>query len=137
MIASDDYEFRFSCGVSKPISRLQFSDKEKIVNAMCLHYSVLVTLAELEQLRRGLTIQKFNMLMGSHPQAVRKAFELSQTKITSDFLQDLVVPMFSPQGSNKRAVEEALIMTWIRYLQHLEALIMSKVYLIFPLYSSG
>ena len=119
-MASGDYEFWFTCGISKPISHLQFLDKEKIVTAMCLHYSVLVTLAELEQLHRGLTIQRFNVLMQSYPQAVRKAFELPPTKITSDFMQDLFVPMFSPHGSNMRAVEEALVMTWIHYFQHIE-----------------
>ena len=35
---------------------------------MCLHYVILVSLAELEQLRRGLAIQKFNSLMLSQKQ---------------------------------------------------------------------
>ena len=58
MIASDEYEFQCSCGVNKPITRIQFSEKEKIINAMCLHYSVLINLAELEQLRRGLDFKE-------------------------------------------------------------------------------
>ena len=117
MIASDEYEFQFSCGVNKPITRIQFSEKEKISNAMCLHYSVLISLAELEQLRRGLDIQKFKE--SSH-NAIRKAFVPPEIKVTSDFLQDLFVPVLSFPGSNKRVNEEALIMTWIRYLQSLE-----------------
>ena len=119
LIASSEYDFRFSCGVNKPVCRLQYSDKEKIIDAMRLHYSVLASLAELEQLRRGLSI---HMLMESSPRAIRKAFEPSQTKISTDFLQDLFVPLFSPKGSNRRATEEALIMTWIGYLQCLEGI---------------
>ena len=60
------------------------------------------------------------MLMESCPWAIRKAFEPSQTRISSDFVQDLFLPIFSPKGSNKRVVEEALIMTWVEYLQCLE-----------------
>ena len=47
LIASPDYDFRYGRGVNKPISRLQFSDKKKIIEGMCLHYSVLATWAEL------------------------------------------------------------------------------------------
>ena len=84
MIASDEYEFRFSCGVNKPITRIQFSEKEKIINAMCLH-SVLISLAELEQLRCGLDIKKFHLLMESS----HKVIVPPEIKVTSDFLQDL------------------------------------------------
>jgi len=73
LMTSDEYDFRFSCGITKPTAR--FSDKQQIVNAMCLHYSVLVSLAELEQLRWGLAIQKFNSLMESYPQLLQKAFQ--------------------------------------------------------------
>ena len=111
-MTSDEYDFRFSCGITKPTAR--FSDKQQIVNAMCLHYSVLVSLAELEQLRRGLAIQKFNSLMDSYPQLLRKAFQPPQCKITSEYIQDLFVAGFSPMGSNKRPREEAL--WWCGYV---------------------
>ena len=119
-MTSTDYEFRYDCGVSKPVCPIKYSEKHKIVEAMCLHYSVLASLAELEQLRRGLSVQKFNSLMESSPQLIQKAFVPPDTKISSDFLEDLYVPIFSPKGSNKRVIEEALIMTWITYLQYLE-----------------
>ena len=107
LLSSYEYEFRYNCGIAKP------SDKDKIVEAMCLHFAILVSLAELEQLRRGLAIQKFSSLMESHPQTMRKAFEPPEIKVTSDFIQDLFVPTLSPNGSNKRAVEGAILMNWI------------------------
>lgn len=119
LMTSDEYDFRFSCGITKPTAR--FSDKQQIVNAMCLHYSVLVSLAELEQLRRGLAIQKFNSLMESYPQLLRKAFQPPQCKITSEYIQDLFVAGFS---RNKRPTEEAIMIMWIRYLQYLEGRIL-------------
>ena len=117
----DEYDFRFTCGV-KPTVR--FLEKQQVVNAMCLHYSVLVSLAELEQLRRGLAVQKFDSLMESFPQLLRKAFQPYQCKITSVYIQDLFVAGLSPVGSNKRPVEEAIMMMWIHYLQYLEGRIL-------------
>lgn len=122
LLGSEDYEFRYACGVTKPCIRIPYSDKEKIIEAIGLHYSVLASLAELEQLRRGLTIQKFGSLMQSHPSTLHKAFRPPEIQITSDIIQDLFVPSFSPSGSNKRNTEEAIVMTWIRYLQHLEGM---------------
>ena len=64
LITSNEYEFRFSSGVSEPTTWIPFSDKQKVVNAMCLHYSIPVSLAELEQLCHGLAIQRFDYVMG-------------------------------------------------------------------------
>ena len=87
---------------------MQFSDKKKIIEAICLHFTVLNSLAELEQLRRGLAMQKFDSLMQSSP-SIRKAFQHS-SKITADFIQDFYPASFSPAGSNKRVLEEAVMM---------------------------
>ena len=63
-----------SIGITKPTCCMQLSDK-KIIEALCLHYTVLVSLAELEQLR--LAIQNFNSLLQSAPASIQKAFEPS------------------------------------------------------------
>ena len=82
-----------------------------MIEAIYLHFTVLNSLAELEQLR----VQKFNSLMQSSP-SIRKAFQHS-SKITADFIQDFYPASFSPAGSNKRVLEEAVMMAWVRYLQ--------------------
>ena len=56
MLSSDEYD---NCGVSKPSARMSLSDKGKVVEAMCLHFSILPSLAELEQLCRGLPFESF------------------------------------------------------------------------------
>lgn len=89
---------------------------------MCLHYSVLVSLAELEQLRRGLSLLKFDSLMTSYPDLLKKTFEPPKFEITRDFVQNLLTPDFSPVGSNNRNTEEAIVMTWIHYLRYLESM---------------
>ena len=48
---------------------------------------------------------------------------LRQQPITSEMVADLFVADFSPIGSNNRAVEETLLMMWIRYLEHIEGII--------------
>jgi len=120
--------------VCKPASRISFSEKQKIVDAMCLHFVILESLAELEQLRRGLAVQKFNSLMEAFPHVVRKAFTPPEQKISSDMLQDLFVPAFSPKGSNRREVEEAVVMCWLQYLQHVEGEVQTVAYMFTILY---
>ena len=68
LLSTEEYDFRFACGITKTIGRMELLDKKKTIDAMCLHYVILVSLAELEQLRRGLAIQKFNSLMLSEKQ---------------------------------------------------------------------
>ena len=38
LIASSEYDFRFSCGVNKPVCRLQYYDKEKIIALLLLPF---------------------------------------------------------------------------------------------------
>lgn len=74
LLSSEELNFRYTCGINKPITRIMFSDKQNY--AMCLHYSVLVSLAELEQLRHELAIQKFESLMHTFPGVLKSVFNL-------------------------------------------------------------
>ena len=82
---------------------------------LALHFSVLVSLAELEQLRRGFELQKFSVLISKHPQVMRKAFLPPVQAISADFLQDIFEPILAPRGINKREAEEAVLLTWHHY----------------------
>ena len=120
-MASEEYEFRFACGVSKAACRIPLTEKEQVINALCLHYTVLASLAELERLRCGLGILNFHAIMDSHPNLLRKVFEPPVETVTSTYIQDLFVPVFSPMSSNQRRDEESIMMMWIRYLQYIES----------------
>ena len=120
LLSSSEYEFRYTCGVAKPSSKVSLNEKPKIINAMCLHFAILVSLAELEQLRRGFSMLKFSSLMEVYPDVLRKAFEPPEIKVSSDYIQDLFKPILSPNGSNKRATEGGIMMNWIHYLQKLD-----------------
>ena len=119
MLDSDEYEFRYECGVAKPSCRITLSEKKKVIDA---HYSVLTSLAELEQLRRGLSIQTFDSLIQNYPEIMYKAFQPSDYQLTSTYIQDLFKPLFSPKGSNNRESEEAIVMSWILCLQNIEGI---------------
>ena len=120
-MSSEEFDFRYICGVSKPVVHIPFSEKEKVISAMCLHYTILVSLAELEQLRRGLSMQWFNYLMDSFPIVLREAFEPPKYEISSELIQYMFLAEFSPKGCNQKKIEEAILMCWIQYLRHSES----------------
>ena len=100
LICSSDYEFVLECGVTKPAVTMHLSDKEKMISAVCLHYAVLGSLAELEQLRRGLHTLRFSALMESYPTLFKQLFLHCKTSVTADFIQDLFHVDYSVSGSN-------------------------------------
>ena len=131
LICSSDYEFVLECGVTKPVVMMHLADKEKIISAVCLHYTVLGSLAELEQLRRGLHTLRFSVLMESYPFLFKQHFLHCNTSVTADFIQDLFHVDYSVPGSNNRVKEEAIIMNWVSYLQDLEGMVCNCCYRIF------
>ncbi len=76
-----------------------------LVSAICLHYTVLGSLAELEQLRRGLHVQKFSTLLDDYPKLLRGVF-IQESKLTSHNIHDLFVVNFSPKGSIKKILKK-------------------------------
>lgn len=98
------------------------ADKEKMVSAVALHYSVLCSLAELEQLRCGLHVAKVNELLEAYPEMFRPLFIHAPTKLTAQIVQDLYQVDFAEKGSNRRKKQEALMMNWITYLQDAEGI---------------
>ena len=49
----DDLDLRFECGYSKPSAQLTLLDRQKLVNAVWLHYVFFLPHAELVQLQKG------------------------------------------------------------------------------------
>ena len=119
LVRSSDYEFFMECGITKPVMSMKL-DKSTIISAVCLHYAVLGSLAELEQLKRGLQTAKLATLMDKHAHLFKELFLHSHKPITADFIQDLFVADYSDRGSNNRVKEEAIMMNWVSYLQESE-----------------
>ena len=129
MLESPEYAFRYDCGVTQSGFSIKFIDKSSIVSALCRHFSVFAAVAEMEQLSQGLETLEFGNLLHTHPNLFRKIFkpDLTIQPITADFIQDFFKVEFSPVGSNRRQVEESIIMHWINYLHDLEGSCVSSL----------
>lgn len=90
--------------------KMNISDKETLVSAVSLHYTVLGSLTELEQLKRGLQTARFESLMENHACLLKPLFFPSNMTVTADFIQDLFIVQYSDLGSNNRSKEEAIMM---------------------------
>lgn len=96
-----------------------FSDKEKVVESLCLHYCILCSLTELEQLKEGLTIQKFNTLMIRFKELIRTAFTQPASPISSSVIEELYSDhvLTAPKGSEKWNQQQAILSAWRHYLR--------------------
>ena len=83
LLDDPEYDFRFSCGVGDPASSVSFTEKTKIVKGLILQYTIFSTIVELEQMKQGLTAQKFDELMKRHPGILMPVFESPEVKLTS------------------------------------------------------
>ena len=103
LLDSQEYDFRFQCGICEPAASVTLEDKQRIVEAFCLHYCVFSTVAELEQLKQGLQLQKFSTLMEIYPSTVRTAFQPAMEIITSGVIEQLYSnhANLAPRGSEK------------------------------------
>jgi len=63
---SPEFDFRFNWGIGETPSAIRVTDKNKIVNVMTLHCTILATIALV---KRSLTNEKFDELMKKHPES--------------------------------------------------------------------
>lgn len=80
MLDSHDFEFRFTCGVTQPTYGMKLGDKCTIISALCRHFTVYATVAEIDQMLQGLQTLQFGSLMRKHPLLLREVFKASEQK---------------------------------------------------------
>ena len=111
----EDLDLRFECGYSKPSSQLTLLDRQKLVNAVWLHYVFFLPHAELQKGFRE-TLQ-LEALISNHPNAIYGCLVASSNfDVTPEFLIDSFTILYSEQGHNKRTAEEAIILSWCDYV---------------------
>ena len=52
ILGTDDYDFHFDCGYTKPTSQVEIADHDQVVKCIWLHFIFFVPHAELEQLKK-------------------------------------------------------------------------------------
>ena len=79
-------------------------------------FSIGTCIVELDQIREGLSCLHFDNLIKSYPQVIKaEVFMPPLIPVTANYIQDKF-----QSWSTKRHLEEAIIMCWIQYLQHVE-----------------
>jgi hypothetical protein len=116
--ASFESDYRFDAGYTKPI--VTMADKEDFIRCHALHYTILVSLSELNQYIDGLKTCNMLDLIKEEPDSFRSLFEVNHAKLTAEDVDSIFDPMFSPAGSNKFAVEQSIMFNFNQYLEDVE-----------------
>ena len=123
MLDSEDMSFRFDAGISMPPSSVTIDDKERIVLSLAKHYLIYSCKGELDQLNDGVSHLSVLDLAHQHCVSMRSLFLASgKPKLTATTLLDLFKVFWSPQGSNRRGYEEAVVYAWTQYVYSCEGM---------------
>ena len=127
LLDSDDFTFRFDAGVCMPSSSVTLKNKGEVAKSIAMHFTVLAIKAELDQLKKGLQCLRFLEVMHSYPTLLKPLFLNSgKPSITADYILQLFHVQWSPQGSNQRELEEAVILGWHEYIHDTEGILLCK-----------
>ena len=124
--ATFESDFRFEVGYTKPF--VTMSDKEEFPRSIALHYTLLISLSELNQFIDGLKICNILQLVREYPDMFRILFEVPNSKLTAEDIDSIFDPQFSPVGSNKFTIEQNIIFYFNQYLEDVQnGLVVSQV----------
>ena len=119
----------------KPIHRTTLADVPALVRVVCIEYVLSRSMNEMVQFQEGLQALKLDSLIQHHPAALRQLFTHCPTTLTAEQLSSLMVPVYSPPGSNNRESEDAVMMNWLYFLEDVEGKYNSYFVLIFSIMS--
>ena len=119
VLGSADFAFRFECGQCQPVNGFKLEDKSVIISSIAMHYCIYSAKGELDELRRGLKSLGFLDVVTANP-AMSALFKHSPSILSSEMIEEMFVPKFSPKGSNIRAKEEAVIMFFSELLHEID-----------------
>ncbi len=121
LLDSDEFDFRYDCGITQPSSRLEIKDRDRIVTSFVMHYAIMYCMTELIQLKEGLGSLKVLNLLHANPRVTRPLLVFSKgATLTADKLYDMLKADLSPAGSNRREIEEAAYFHWVNLMQEVE-----------------
>jgi len=85
---SEEFDFRFNCGVTQSTYRMKLDQKEAIISALCRHFTIYRAISELEQMIEGFQALNFIQLIKAYPSIARQIFTSPTHCLTADFIQD-------------------------------------------------
>ena len=118
LLDSDDFDFRYTCGVAQPSSNLELKDRGRIIGSFAKHFSIMHCMTELIQLKEGLVVLKVLDFLRSNHRVARSLLVFSPAeRLTADKVYDLFEADLSPTGSNRRETEEFVYMQWVSLME--------------------
>ena len=129
------------CGFTKPLTKLELSDRVNIVQAVALHKVILCSLAELTQFCEGLASLGVAKAIATHSDTLRSFYCLDSIKdltagmcklfiytphmtnnsyVVDDIRKLFTDVKYSEMGCNDRAREEATFILFVDYLDDCE-----------------
>lgn len=117
LLDSDEFTFRFDAGVNIPSSAVTIEDNQHLVIAFINNYLIYSCKGELDQLQEGLAHLGVLHMIRDYT-SLLKPLLLSSGKqsLTPNELLNLFKVVWSPEGSNSRECEEAVIYGWTNYV---------------------
>ena len=96
----------------------------KLVKTVWLHFVQFYPHAELAQLRKGVReTLDFDRFIMMHPDCVWSLLTSSNSfNVTSSYLLDAFVILYSDEGSNKCTKEEAIVFYWYDYVSECQGM---------------
>ena len=121
LLQNDEFDFRYKLGIALRTDSITIQEKPTIISAMAKHFTVLEVKAELQLLCGLSSTLGMLELVRSDPSLMRPLFVHTTTgAMTADDVYDVFTICYSLNGSNNREREEATIMKWVHFLQHIE-----------------
>lgn len=94
-----------------PVLMIRDVDRDSIISSICLHYTILVSKAELDDMIKGLKSLDVLSLLRRNPAATCDLFlHKTMTPLTAESLYSMFTAILSPQMSNYREKEESQLM---------------------------
>lgn len=118
---SPEYQFRFDAGVCVPAKSVTLEQKSVIVQSLIMHFLMHICKSELEQFKQGCSELGVLDLFCSYPVLFKPLLtSIGKPKLTAKDISSMFKVQWSPQGSNQREAEEAVIFGWLEYLDGVE-----------------
>lgn len=134
LLDGDLFDLRCTCGITVPSRNLKFKDLPELIRSLCLHFVIYTAKSELDQLREGLQVLNLLSIYMQRNSTLFMPLLIgsNRSQLTADALLGLfTVKSWSPEGSNSRECEEAVIFNWQNYVRETEGRGMS-LYILLP-----
>ena len=111
--------------MATPTSFISIEDKKEVAMSLAMHFLVYKTKAGLDQLKEGLGNLGIHQ---SHNQLKPLFLATGKPKVSASAVLSMFKVQWSPQGSNQKESEEAVILGWNEYVHDLEGMLLHSDY---------